>query len=52
MVMLELLPAFIICAVVYIVSRIVGYAEKSSKEKIRMREEAERKKKIAELYGR
>jgi len=52
MTMIEIFPAFMIAAGVYVVSRIVNMAEESRNKKIQQREEDVRREKIATLYGR
>ena len=50
--MIEIFPAFMIAAGVYVIARIVNMSEESRNKKIRQREEDVRRDKIAALYGR
>ena len=50
--MIELLPAVIIVASVYVLARIVGFIEGSVKQEKARKEEEDRKRKLDQLYGR
>ena len=48
----EVFTAFIICAFVYVLSRIVGWIVEEKEGKILQAREEERLERIANLYGR
>lgn len=48
----EIFTAFVICAFVYVVARIVGWAEAENSRRSREVREEDRLERVANLYGR
>jgi len=47
-----LLPAFVMCSGIYVLTRILNIREAAQREKVHQQREDDRRKKIDALYGR